>query len=300
MFKPINRWPIVYKALVGDVPQPLAAAAETEEVLAAYAAKNDAAFAALKQQLDDYQPDAILVIGDDQGSIFPTSLVPQLFIYTGDEISGGSRLSFYQEDPTENHIHLKCHSELATYLAGALTTRGIDITRGSEVLPPEEGFMKELGPHAITHPMLKLMPDYDIPVIPFFVNAYFPPCPDGHRCYQVGQAIAEALRDRPERIAIYASGGLSHDPLGPRAGWIDEKLDRWVLDRLAAGDGAALKTLFDAESDNLAGGTGEIRQWIIAAGACEAMGANATVVDYLPIHHGVTGLGYAYWSIPDA
>lgn len=300
MFRPIERWPIVYKALTGNVPQPPSAAAETPEVMAQYAARNDAAFAALKAQLDRYRPDAILVVGDDQGSIFPASLVPQFFLYTGDSIGGGTRLSFYGEDPAEGQISLRCHRPLAEHLAQRLTGLGFDVTRGSEVLPPPEGLLKELGPHAVTHPMQKLMPGFDIPVVPFFVNAYFPPCPSGHRCYALGRAIAQALADRPERIAIYASGGLSHDPLGPRAGWIDTTLDHWVLERLARGEGAALQTLFDAESDNLSGGTGEIRQWIVAAGACEALGARATVVEYMPVHHGVTGLGYAYWEIVGA
>ncbi len=299
MFRPIERWPIVYKALTGNVPQPPTAADETPRAMAKYAARNDAAFATLKAQIDRYRPDAILVVGDDQGSIFPSSLVPQFFIYTGERIGGGTRLTFYDEDPTQGQISLQCHRELSEFLAASLTAAGFDITRGSEVLPPEQGLLKELGPHAVTHPMQKLMPDFDIPVIPFFVNAYFPPCPSGHRCYDIGRAIARALQDRPERVAIYASGGLSHDPLGPRAGWIDSKLDRWVLDKIACGGGAALKTLFDAESDNLSGGTGEIRQWIIAAGACEAMGAKATVVDYMAVHHGVTGLGYVYWEIGD-
>lgn len=75
-----------------------------------------------------------------------------------------------------------------------------------------------------------------------------------------------------------------------------------MLNKLATGDGRALGPLFDPQSENLLGGTGEIRQWIIAAGACEAMGGKATLVDYMAVHHGVTGLGYAYWDLaaPDA
>jgi hypothetical protein len=41
-----------------------------------------------------------------------------------------------------------------------------------------------------------------------------------------GEAIAAVLRDRPERIAIYASGGLSHFPGMHNAGWINQPLDR--------------------------------------------------------------------------
>lgn len=138
MFRPIERWPIVYRALTGDVPQPPSAALETPQLLAEYAARNEAAFAALKKQLDRYRPDAIVVVGDDQGSIFPTSLVPAFFIYTGSRIGGGTRLSFYDEDPSEGHIVLDCHQELANHLASRLTGDGFDITRGSSTptFPP--------------------------------------------------------------------------------------------------------------------------------------------------------------------
>ena len=94
-------------------------------------------------------------------------------------------------------------------------------------------------------------------------------------------------------MAILGSGGLSHDPRGPRAGWVDEPLDRWVLERLERGEGEALQHLFTFDSDTLRGGTGEIRSWIVVAGAFPAAGA--TVVDYLPARHAVTGLGFAYW-----
>ena len=92
-----------------------------------------------------------------------------------------------------------------------------------------------------------------------------------------------------------ASGGLSHDPRGPRAGWIDAPLDHWVLEQLNKGNGAALCHLFEFDSDTLRSGTGEIRSWIVVAGACS--GVPATIVDYIPAHHAVTGLGFAYWSM---
>lgn len=118
--------------------------------------------------------------------------------------------------------------------------------------------------------------------------------PSARECHELGQAIARALEDRPERVAIMASGGLSHDPRGPRAGWIDTPLDRWVLEQLSSGNGEALCHLFEFDSDTLRSGTGEIRSWIVVAGACGAR--RAKIVDYIPAHHAVTGLGFAYWA----
>lgn len=39
-----------------------------------------------------------------------------------------------------------------------------------------------------------------------------------------------------------------------------------------------------------------MRAWITVAGAMEAIGSRATVVDYVPSHHAVTGLAWAYWE----
>jgi hypothetical protein len=116
--------------------------------------------------------------------------------------------------------------------------------------------------------------------------------PSGQRCWEIGLALADIFKDRPERIAIYASGGLSHDPFGPRAGWVDEPLDRWILERIAGNRGDELTRLFSFDSDTLRGGTGEVRAWIAAAGACRWQ---AKVVDYMPIHHAKAGIGFAYW-----
>jgi protocatechuate 4,5-dioxygenase beta chain len=71
-------------------------------------------------------------------------------------------------------------------------------------------------------------------------------------------------------------------------------LDRWVLQQLCSGNGEALCHLFEFDSDTLRSGTGEIRSWIVVAGAYS--GTRATLVDYIPAHHAVTGLGFAYFS----
>ena len=67
-----------------------------------------------------------------------------------------------------------------------------------------------------------------------------------------------------------------------------------MLDRIASGQGHELKRLFGFESEMFHGGTGEIRSWIVVAGAME--GRKATIVDYMPARHAVTGLGMAYWT----
>ena len=135
-----------------------------------------------------------------------------------------------------------------------------------------------------------------ISLVCVFVNEYFPPLPSVARCARLGETIAAALHDRPERIAIYASGGLSHCPGMYNAGWIDRPLDWWILDRLARNDVGALEHLFTFDSDNLRSGTGEVRAWINVAAA---MKRPAQVVDHVPAHCTQTGCGCVCWP-PEA
>ena len=144
----------------------------------------------------------------------------------------------------------------------------------------------------LANPMPKLVPDLNIPVIPVFLNAYYPPLPNGRRCWDLGVAIADIFEYCPERIAIYGSGGMSHDPGGPRAGWIDEPLDNWVFERIETCRGEELTHLFTFDSDTLRGGTGELRAWIATAGACQWPGGK---IDYFPSHHAKTGIGFCHW-----
>ena len=168
---------------------------------------------------------------------------------------------------------------------------------------------------AFTQPAKKLLDGLGATVVPIFINCMVEPTPTGHRMFAFGQALGEILEDSPGKVALLAVGGLSHDPSGDRAGWIDNRLDRFVLDQMQKGRSSRLNQLFDVDSDTVRGGTGQIRTWIAAAAAAErvyeerglartqttATGsrqkqASATIVDYVPALRAMTGLGFAYWS----
>lgn len=293
MFEPKQRWPVVYSRIPDYMKdsQPHTAKLETPEVIQSYIDRINSAFDLLAEHLYAYQPEALIVIGDDQGDMFDASFSPTFSIFTGEQLWGLDGTS-YRPLEDRKKITFPCHAELAQYLHQNLVARGFDMACSAAFQPmgrPEHGVS-----HMISHPIPRLTPALDIPIIPIFVNEYFPPLPTAERCYNLGVAIAEIMAKRPEPVAIYASGGLSHDPGGPRAGWIDEPLDRWVLERLAHNDGEALKHLFTFDSDTLRGGTGEIRAWLSVAGA---MQRPATVVDYIRAHHAKTGLAFAYWPV---
>ena len=293
MFRSLEHWPLIHRVLTDGVPQPREIEKETPAVLQSYIDRINLGFEALKKQLEAFKPDVLLVVGDDQGEVFTEANMPTYALFTCAEVHGSINIGLIGEPEEENHVTLRCAADLALHLLGALKREGFDVSESKELKPlgrPKRG----LG-HAFTRPVVKVTPQLNVPVIPLHVNCYFAPMPSARQCYEFGLTIAQALKDRPERVAIMASGGLSHDPRGPRAGWIDTSLDRWVLEQLRSGNAERLCHLFEFDSDTLRSGTGEIRSWIVVAGACG--GTRAAIVDYIPAHHAVTGLGFAYFNL---
>jgi 3-O-methylgallate 3,4-dioxygenase len=130
-----------------------------------------------------------------------------------------------------------------------------------------------------------------IPVVPVFLNTYYPPNqPSPRRCYRLGRAIREAVEAYPEdlRVAVVASGGLSHFT-------VDEELDGEVIRALKEKDSGALEGL---RREQLNGGSSEIRNWICAAGALEHL--DLRWVSYCPGYRTPAGTGtgmcFASWE----
>lgn len=296
MFCPAEWWPVVYDAIPDYTKdsQPHTAKLETPEVIEQQIERIERAFAMLRRRIVEFEPDAVVFVGDDQGDMFNESNFPSFAVFTGEEAWGSTTPSYLNEPPEKSRIHIPVHAGLARRILKGLVKRGFDPANCAKMQPlghPEHGMS-----HMLVYPHPKLIPDNDIPVVPVFINEYFPPMPSARRCWEFGLALRDILGGAPERVVLYASGGLSHDPGGPRAGWVDEPLDRWVLERIAGEDSEALTNLFSFDSDTLRGGTGEIRAWITVAAA---MGRPATVVDYFVSHHAKCGLAFAFWPADD-
>jgi 3-O-methylgallate 3,4-dioxygenase len=173
---------------------------------------------------------------------------------------------------------------LALHLTGALMDAGFDISHAKRLTKAHgEG-------HAFGFVHQRLMEDEAVvPIVPVALNTYFPPNqPRPRRCYQLGKAIREAVRNGPaERVGILGSGGLSHFT-------VDEELDRHILDACGRGDGEALSSI---PMQKLNSGSSEIRNWITVAGAAEHLKTDWQ--DYVPCYRSAAGtgcgMGFAVW-----
>jgi protocatechuate 4,5-dioxygenase beta chain len=129
------------------------------------------------------------------------------------------------------------------------------------------------------------------------MNCVMPPLPDPARCFEFGRALGEAVRAWPTktRVAIMGTGGLSHDPGGPKYFAVDERFDRWFLDLLGEGD--SKKVLREVTIDRMIaagdGGTVELLAWLVAMGA--AGGRPAETVFYVPSVPLRCGMGGVAW-----
>jgi aromatic ring-opening dioxygenase LigB subunit len=128
------------------------------------------------------------------------------------------------------------------------------------------------------------------PIVPVMLNTYYPPNqPTAARCYAFGQALRRAIEswDSAKKIAIIASGGLSHFV-------VDEDLDHEVLEAMRKKDGQSLGRL---GQDLLQSGSSEIKNWIVAAGALESLQMN--LVSYSAAYRSEAGTGcglaFAEW-----
>jgi 2,3-dihydroxyphenylpropionate 1,2-dioxygenase len=135
--------------------------------------------------------------------------------------------------------------------------------------------------HAISVPLHFLTPQYDIAVIPANINCQGPPLAPLHRAWAFGEALRRAADSVPERIAIVATGGISHWPASPDSGKINEAWDHEFLERWRRNDKEALLSYTDVETYRDAGQGGfEIRTFIALAAAA---GGQGTVHYFKPI-----------------
>lgn len=145
-----------------------------------------------------------------------------------------------------------------------------------------------------------LDPADKVPLVPILTNCLNRGQPSPKRFYELGKAIAATIeaRSERERVAVIATGGLSHDPTGPNWCLIDEEFDRRFLELLASGNAEKLFSEFTLEKIFAPGkgGTPETLNWFVALGAAPR-GSKAEILCYEPVHEWATGMGYVAWNL---
>jgi aromatic ring-opening dioxygenase catalytic subunit (LigB family) len=149
--------------------------------------------------------------------------------------------------------------------------------------------------HGTMVPLNFLQPDMGIPVVPIMFNTLAPPRARPERCIELGEILRPLLEQAPERIAVIATGGLSHDPGEPNHGYIDSEFDRRFLQNMADGNLPALGTYTDGQLMAAGAGTVELLAWLCLAGIMG--GGRPQIALYEAIPQWATGIGMLSYEI---
>src|SRR5471030_2142610 len=226
---------------------------------------------ALYQMGDDIRatkPDALVVVAAEHFANFFMNNMPAFAIGMSDSYEG----------PIEDEAFLKIKRAKVPGNK-ALSKRLIEgVMQTADVAYAEEWKFD----HGISVPLHFLTPNYDLPVIPANINCQGPPLTPLKRAWAFGEALRAAADAVPERIALVATGGISHWPATPNSGKINEAWDRDFLAKWSANRRDELLAYTDTDIYRQAGQGGfEIRTFLAISAATE--GATGEVRYYRAI-----------------
>jgi gallate dioxygenase len=121
-------------------------------------------------------------------------------------------------------------------------------------------------------------------VVPLQVGVLQTPSPSARRCYKLGQSLRKAIESYPEDLSVVlvATGGLSHQVHGERAGFNNPEWDMQLLDMME-NDPETLTQLTIADYAHRGGWeSAEVVMWLIMRGALSANVKKIHQSYYLP------------------
>lgn len=285
---------------------------EVEHLERAHAFRNALHEAA--EHLKACEPELVVVVGSNHFRGYWLDLMPAFSMGVGAVIAAGEHGTPRGEQRTD--------PESARAICAHLIEGGFDVAFST----------RQQVDHGVSHAIQWLVGENTIPVIPLVVNCFAPPLPTFDRCLALGRALAESIGkiQEPRRVAIIASGGLSHQLPFPdwrrpeseddrflvdswengRDAWdkyeqrrrsivtsapasINEDFDRRVLGMVEQGNLHQLGEILDEEEVVRVAGNGanELRTWLVLAAAMAHRPGRSLC--YSPMPEWLTGMGVA-------
>jgi 2,3-dihydroxyphenylpropionate 1,2-dioxygenase len=230
-------------------------------------AQLDADIAAMKQlgkTLDETKPDLAIIIGSDHLETFFLSSVPTFAVIAGERTNA----TFAGRD-----YSIPTHLPFAEQMLDSLVADGFDMAYSQDAV---------LG-HSFAAVFEWVIGGRNIPLVPIFVNTYLPPLPSPRRAEALGKAIKKVIDARPEKVAIIASGGMSHYPGTWKYPQPAFDFDYWAIAHMERGNHDALLDCTIEQLDEV--GNTEMLPWLIMFGAIGR--PPGELITYQPTwHHG--------------
>jgi len=206
--------------------------------------------------LERMRPDVAVVIYNDHGLNFFLDKMPTFAV--------GAAAEYRNADEgwgLEPVAPFPGHPELSWHLIESLVADEFDVTSCQEMLV-DHGFTVPMG---LLWPGRRGLPK----TLPISVNTVQHPLPTPGRCYKFGCAVGKAIASFPQelRVVILATGGLSHQLDGERAGFINRDFDLMCMEKIIA-DPLALTRYSIRDLVEQAGSQGvEVIMWLMMRGA---------------------------------
>jgi hypothetical protein len=267
-------------------------------------------FRKLRQTIDEFAPDFIVIIADDQYENFREDIIPPFCVYGLDEdfeqqVWGHgymSTVSNYWGEPKDWTLKVHGHRDGAKRLTTGLLERGVAMPYSYKMLH------SPILAHGFNYTVLYLDCDrkgFPHPIVPFHVNCYGsavisaggamahlfkepepdaspdPPGPNPALCHEVGRKMAQTLAASPYRSVIMASSSWSHCFLSSNAGYVvpDQKSDAMMLDAMRKGDYDVWRDRTIEEVE--AAGHHELLNWHVLVGAMDELKRKPVINEYV-------------------
>ena len=240
-------------------------------------------FKPVQQWLAAKKPDVLFVIYNDHVTSFFFDHYSAFALGIGESYAVADEGGGMRELPP-----VKGHAGLSHHIGAALMADEFDMSffQGK---PLDHGCFSPLSmmwPH---------VPQWPGAIVPLQVGVLQFPIPSAMRCYKLGQSLRKAIESYPEdlRVALVATGGLSHQVHGERAGFNNTAWDEQFLE-LIEKDPATLARMTQADYARLGGMEGaEVIMWLVMRGALSANIKRVHQSYYLP---SMTGIATAIYE----
>lgn len=243
-----------------------------------------AAYRELGRRMTASRPDVIVELSPDHWTNFFLDNLPSICIGVGEAHDGPSE-PFMKNFP---YRPIPGHPALGSHIAATALAHDFEPSI-SHRLKLDHGFCIPLE-----RMELATLPR----IVPMVVNDLEPPMLSVRRCLAWGKLLARAIASYPDqnlRVAILATGGLSHSIGEPTMGAIDEVFDHDCIRAFTDGAEAPLVDLLDARMAAAGNGTHEVRNWVIAHAAADSRGFD--LIDYRAVPEVYVGCGFASWRL---
>jgi aromatic ring-opening dioxygenase catalytic subunit (LigB family) len=243
-----------------------------------------AGFDELARRFRACRPDILVLVSPDHWVNFFINNLPAVLIGIGDEHEGPPEPFMKKVYP---HTTLTGHARFGRHL--------LDTALANDFEPSLSHRLKL--DHGSCIPLWRMGIGPEMPIVPILVNDLEEPMPSIRRCLSWGRLVKQAIESYPgdERIAVLATGGISHSIGEPTMGWIDEPFDRACISHFQNGEETALSAFLERELPKTGNGAHEIRDWVVAHGAAGSRGFE--LIDYFPSPETLVGLGFASWKL---